>query len=88
MDKSVVLPDSRCLDPKGLIRSKAGMWVPVFCANCGKPGGMVPEANMTFAFYLCNYCVEVHGAVANTMLVPDEVFWAEMAQEATQKKEE
>lgn len=82
-----LLPDSRCLDPKGLIRSKAGMWVPVFCANCGKAGGMVPEANTTFMFYLCNLCAETHGAVANTLMIPDEVFFGEIAAEQEAKRQ-
>lgn len=82
-----LLPDSRCLNPKGLIRSKAGTWVPIFCANCNKPSGMVPEENTTFAFYLCNCCVETHGAMANTLMVPDEVFWAEVAAEQEVKQQ-
>ena len=84
------LPDCRAQVPKGLIRGQGGNWVPVFCANCGKPGGAVPEENMTFIFYLCNYCVDAHGAIANTMMVPDEVYWGEIAAEhqARQAKEE
>ena len=89
MDKSRFLPESRCLDPKGLMVSRAGTWVPVFCANCGKAGGMVPETS-TFAFYLCDACAETHGVIANTLMVPDEAFFAEMAaeREAMQQKEE
>ena len=84
------LPDCRAQVPKGLIRGQGGNWVPIFCANCGKPSGAVPAENMTFIFYLCNYCVETHGAIASTMMVPDEVFWSEVAAEhqARQAKEE
>jgi hypothetical protein len=49
--------------------------VPIFCANCGKPGGYVPSENCTFAFYLCNPCAEKWSPLAGTLAVPDEVFW-------------
>ena len=87
-DKSKMLPDSRCLNPKGVIPSKAGTWVPIFCANCGKPGGMVPEHNMTFMFYLCNVCAETYGTIANTLMVPDEVYWEQVRLEQEQKERE
>lgn len=74
-----ILPDSR-LKPraKGAKGTKWHMgmwWVPVFCANCGTPFGYVPEENCDFACWLCNECSEKHGAVAGTMMMPDEVFW-------------
>lgn len=82
-----VLPDCRTREPGKIIQSKMGNWVPIFCASCGKPSGAVPEENMTFAFYLCNPCHETYGAIAATMAVPDEVFWAEMAADLQRKKE-
>jgi hypothetical protein len=90
MSNPRLLPDCRTKDPKGLIPSKVGNWVPIFCANCGKPGGAVPEHTTTFAFYLCDGCVETYGAIANTLMVPDEIFWKELAaeQEAKRQKEE
>lgn len=81
MSDSKVLPDSRCLAPKGLIRSKMGAWVPIFCASCGKEGGMVPEENMTFVFWLCRPCGEKCGDIAGMMMMPDEVFWEKVKQE-------
>lgn len=36
---------------------------------------------MTFMFYLCNKCAETHGAIAGTMLMPDEVFFEKLRQE-------
>lgn len=76
-----LLPDCRAKRPTG---AKAGpwelSWIPIFCANCGRPGGAVPEENVTFAFYLCNGCVEKHGAVAGTLMVPDELFWRRVAE--------
>lgn len=42
---------------------------------------MVPEENMTFAFWLCNDCFAKHGELTNTMVMPDEVFWAKVQEE-------
>lgn len=82
-----ILPDCRTRESRRIIQSKEGVWVPIFCANCGKPGGAVPEENMTFAFYLCNGCVGTHGKVAAMMMVPDEKFWAEAAAEREAKRQ-
>lgn len=81
------LPDSRANRATGVVsgvfrpapRFGRLNWVPIFCANCGAEGGLVPEAHTTFAFWLCNYCWESHGEIAGTMAVPDEVFWADVA---------
>jgi hypothetical protein len=76
-----LLPDSRMKTPSaGVNRGRAGTWLPVFCANCGADGGLVPEENMTFCFYLCNTCAETHGQIAGMMLMPDEVFFAKVAE--------
>jgi len=74
------LPDSRLKDSKGTVRLPFASictmnWVPIFCANCGAPGGWVPEETTTFAFYLCNSCAEKWSPLAGTMCMPDEVFW-------------
>ena len=45
---------------------------------------MVPETS-TFAFWLCNNCVEACGPIAATMSVPDEIFWAKVAEEQKEK---
>jgi hypothetical protein len=77
-----ILPDSRAKETKGRIFTKsAGTWVPVFCANCGVPGGSCPEENMTFMFYLCQKCNDTYGAIAGTMVMPDEVFFEKLKQE-------
>lgn len=81
------LPDCRTREPGRIIQSKQGAWIPIFCANCGGPGGAVPEEATTFAFYLCNGCVEEHGPVAAMMMVPDEQFWAEIAAEQEAKRQ-
>lgn len=70
-----ILPDSRLQrSDKGLRFRGSQGWRPVFCANCGKDAGWCPETT-TFMFYLCDKCVETHGQIAGTMMVPDEVFW-------------
>jgi len=76
-----ILPDSRARDASRILMGHGGVWVPVFCANCGADGGMVPEDNMTFAFYLCRPCAETHGAIAGMMMMPDEVFFERLKQE-------
>lgn len=76
-----LLPDSRPKQAKGRVFTNGGTWVPIFCANCGTDGGLVPEENMNFVFYLCNRCAETHGAIAGTMMMPDEVFWEKLKQE-------
>lgn len=75
-----ILPDSRLQRIVGAIPGPGGWWQPVFCAVCGKPFGYVPEENCDFACWLCNECSEIHGAVFNGMMMPDEVFWEEVKQ--------
>lgn len=79
-----ILPDSRQhVDhtPKGMTQGPGGMWVPIFCANCGIEGGKCPTQNMTFLFWLCTKCFETHGHITTTMVVPDKVFFDRIAQE-------
>jgi hypothetical protein len=40
----------------------------------------VPEENCDFAFWLCNNCAERHGAIADTYMMPDEVYWAKVSE--------
>lgn len=77
-----LLPDCRqqCA-PAGVNRGVLGTWMPVFCANCGADGGLVPEGSTTFCFYLCNTCAETYGQIANVYMMPDEVFFARLAEE-------
>lgn len=76
-----ILPDSRAKVARARIFVGSQAWVPVFCANCGKEGGSCPEENMTFMFYLCPSCFESKGAITNTMVMPDEVFWRKVRDE-------
>ena len=82
-----ILPDSRLKIPTNVIRGPGGNWVPIFCANCGSAGGRVPVDNMTFAFWLCENCFEQYGAIAATMVMPDEVFWKQVADDQVARTE-
>lgn len=75
IDRQLILPDSRTKEAKNLVTINGEYWVPIFCANCGCDGGLVPEKNMTFVFWLCNPCFETHGAITNLHAMPEEVFW-------------
>lgn len=80
-----VLPDSRAKVTRNVVMRGSVAWVPFFCANCGIEGGLCPEENMTFAFYLCNPCAETHGAIANMQMVPDEVYWQKFKEAQLEK---
>lgn len=75
MSTDHILPESRMRVVVGSVRSDGGTMIPIFCANCGKKWGMVPEKHITFAFALCEPCAEKHGDVAHTYKEPDAVFW-------------
>jgi hypothetical protein len=77
-----ILPNSKMKNPVGARLHKSLNWVPIYCANCGKDGGFVPEENCNFAFWLCDPCYEKHGTIAGTMATPDDVFWAQVAQDS------
>lgn len=76
-----LLPDSRMKQPGGSVRRPDGWWQPIFCANCGVSGGLVPEENMTYAFYLCPPCGEKYGAMAHFYMMPDDVFFQKVSEE-------
>lgn len=81
-----ILPSSKTArSARGAVASVMGYWVPIYCANCGADGGMVPEDTTTFAFYLCNDCVMVHGVIEGTVMTPDEVFWQRVHNEQMEK---
>lgn len=75
-----VLPDCRMQDRRQFVPGPMGNWVPTFCANCGRQGPLVPEENMTFAFWLCNPCFATCGELTVGMVMPDEVFWEAVIQ--------
>ena len=88
---AVVPPDSRLRDRlKGVVRGLlpgVGFvnWVPIFCANCGKPNGYVPEENMDFVCWLCDPCAVTVGPELVGVLIPDEIFWMKAEAEQLEK---
>jgi hypothetical protein len=77
---SDILPNSIATRSTKIITWANGMkWIPIFCANCGKDGGMVMETEWdrvkNFAFYLCDPCAEKWSPLTNTAIAPDEAFW-------------
>jgi hypothetical protein len=75
VDVRNVLPDSRARITRGVVGVRGTNYIPIYCANCGTPGGGVSAENCTFAFWLCDPCFEKWGHIAGTYAVPDEVFW-------------
>lgn len=74
-----VLPSSTLHDTtRGVVIDSIGVkHIPIFCANCGKSGGFVPEPSKDFAFYLCDSpCGEKWQHLMGYMAVPQEAFWA------------
>lgn len=57
-----------------------GTWYYVFCASCHKDSGHrvrdteIPYQEQ-FAGWLCDECFTKYGAIAGTLVMPDEVFW-------------
>lgn len=88
-----ILPDSRLRtvataknSQRRVIDAYGAMgWIPIYCANCGKDGGLVPEENMTFVFYLCTPCADKWGAIAGTYMEPDTAFWEKVKQAQLEK---
>lgn len=72
-----ILPDSRAKVTRGQVFRGSQTWLPIFCANCGKEGGLVTES-CTFAFWICHPCEKTYGRVTGLMRVPDSVFYDRM----------
>lgn len=85
MPEPTLLPDSRAKEAKNVTLFRGVNWRPIFCANCGADGGKVPEENCTFAFYLCDPCAVKWAPLANTLAVPDEVFWQKVKEAQLEK---
>ena len=82
-----IFPDSRARQAKGVKWHNGMNWVPIFCANCGKDKGFVPEDALScnYAFALCDPCAEKLGPLTNTYMMPDHVFWAKVKQAQIEK---
>lgn len=83
---SDVLPECRARDRKGAIHTPNGWFVPVYCANCGKIAGMVPESHITHVFALCdNGCAGKYGDTAHEYVDPDAIYRERATAEALKK---
>lgn len=82
-----VLPSSVCREVRGVVLDRNNQpWIPIYCANCGKSGGMVPEPSKDFAFYLCDSpCGEMWSPLMDYMVVPQEKFWEIARQEQMER---
>lgn len=80
-----VLPDCTTRERRGQVWTEMGWMVPIYCGNCGTPGGLVTERSLTFAFWLCNPCYESGGSIDGTYVVPDAVFHRRMVDEQMEK---
>lgn len=81
--RASILPSSVPKNPRRTILRGGIPWTALYCANCGKSGGYVPEASIGegFQFYLCESpCGEKWSPLVGTMLIPDEVFWEKVKQ--------
>lgn len=77
-----ILPDSRPRDRRGAVHVLGkGTFVPVYCANCGRQYGMVPEKMITHVFALCDgKCSTVWGHVAHGWTDPDAKVRTDLAE--------
>ena len=67
------LPDSRLTNAnRPLVRGPLGLMEQVFCANCGRNGGLVTQEWAEWVFYLCDSCAKSHGDIPNPV-VPDAI---------------
>jgi len=56
------LPDARARRALGEKKHRLlGEMVPIFCVNCGTPGGMITAEWAAHVFNLCDGCVEKWG---------------------------
>jgi hypothetical protein len=89
---TVTLPNSLTRNPKIDLKmsGRGGNWFYLYCASCGKDGGRVRESEIPnreeFAFYLCNDCAEKYGPIANTMMIPDALFFQKIREAQLEKE--
>jgi hypothetical protein len=84
---TAVLPSSLARVARDVVFDKNGTpWVPCYCANCGDPGGRVPECELAWAFYLCDECAERWSPQVGTLAVPMEVFFEAVRQEQLERE--
>lgn len=67
-------PDSRARISRNEKKDKVIGWMEeVFCANCGKPHGMVAKEWAAYVFVLCDECVGKYGHPPGMVELPESV---------------
>jgi hypothetical protein len=67
------LPSSRLTNAnRPMLRGPLGLMEQVFCANCGRYGGLVTKDWAEWVFYLCQPCGQRHGDIPLPE-IPDEI---------------
>jgi hypothetical protein len=81
-----ILPNSRAKESKNILLIDGINYVPVYCANCGKQQGMVPENHISHVFALCDRgCAGKYGDLAHSYVDPDEIFRRQATEEQLTK---
>lgn len=79
-----ILPDSRAKAGRGVVQSKAGFQIPIYCASCHVHAGWCP-AETVFLFYTCPSCHERLGPAQGVAYMPDEIFFLRVAAEQVER---
>lgn len=73
-DAAVDAPDSRAIRSRNEKKHILLGWMQeVFCANCGKPQGMVTKDWAVYIHCLCDDCVLKHGRPMDMVELPEEI---------------
>jgi hypothetical protein len=76
-----ILPDSRCKNATGIVQVNGVNHVPIFCMNCGTPGGLVTERGINFVGWMCDSCQEKYPLPPGTYALPDDEHNRRVAEE-------
>jgi hypothetical protein len=68
-----------------MIRTAGVNYVPIFCMNCGRPGGLVSERGVNFVGWMCDACQEKYPLLPGTYAVPDTAFQRQVEAEMVEK---
>jgi hypothetical protein len=84
-----LMPSSLPIVSRQVVFRGAIPHVQVFCASCACGGPFIPEVmreQKVFVCYLCEPCAEKWSPMLDTLLVPDEVFWARVKAEQLERE--
>lgn len=73
-------PDARARRSRNEKKSVLLGWMEeCFCANCGKPHGMISRDWAAYVFCLCDDCVGKHGKPPHLIEIPEDVVTGQRA---------